>query len=335
VQLQSLRCYQQLLKKLQIDCRVKQLFNTDLLQVQQYLFTKLKIEPTSKVEVKYDGLKLLDIVKVDDENDVNPPTFSMLYFDLHTYSGLLASEDAIRIIKVRYGEDEIVFDNNVESVILQQFSDYLRDKNPGIIVGMGDYDNGKVLRYLLARAEKIGFDLQLGCICISSSYRQTTYFDQFGFAGLIERARFGFLPLDKAAKYSINRLIDSRNCFELIQQGFVIPSKTHGIDNNHEHIRTVEQIVSGDKGGMIISPQIGLHEDVLALDYDSEYANLIVNHNLSYETVGCKAVNHQNKGLLPTVVERYLKRRTYFKKLLKELPKDSTEYDAVSSELIH
>jgi DNA polymerase elongation subunit (family B) len=30
-----------------------------------------------------------------------------------------------------------------------------------------------------------------------------------------------------------------------------------------------------------------LHEDVLALDYDNEYANLIVNHNLSYETVGC------------------------------------------------
>ena len=96
----------------------------------------------------------------------------MLYFDLHTYSGLLASEDAIRIIKVRYGEDEIVFDNNVESVILQQFSDYLCDKNPDIIVCMGDYDNGKVLRYLLARAEKIGFDLQLGCICIRSEERR-------------------------------------------------------------------------------------------------------------------------------------------------------------------
>ena len=77
---------------------------------------------------------------------------------------------------------------------------------------------------------------------------------------------------------------------------------------------------------MIISPQIGLHEDVLALDYDSEYENLIVNHNLSYETVGLEAVNHQNNGLLPTVVERFLKRRLYFKKLLKELPKDSAEY---------
>src|SRR5918911_862314 len=154
VQQRSLRYYQPLLKKFEYHSQVKQLFNTDLLHVQQYLFTKLKIEPTSKVEVEYDdGLKLLGIVKVDDCNDVNPPTFSLLYFDLHTYSGILASEDAIRLIKVRYREDEIVFDNSEEGVILQQFSDYLRDKNPDIIVCMGDYDNGKVLRYILARAE--------------------------------------------------------------------------------------------------------------------------------------------------------------------------------------
>jgi DNA polymerase elongation subunit (family B) len=290
VQLQSLRYYQSLVKKLQNDCRVKQLFNTDFLHVQQYLFTKLKIEPTSKVKVEYDDRsKLLEVVKIDDNNDVHPPPFSLLYFDLHTYSGILASDDTIRVIKVRYGQDEAVFDNSAESVILQQFSKYVQEKNPDVIVSMSDYDNGKVLRYLFDRANKIGFNLQLGRddaelkgrICISSSYRKTTYFDEFGFAGLIERARFGFLPLDLAAKYTINRLIDSRNCFELIQRGFVIPSR----DNNHEQIRTVEQIVSGDKGGMIMSPQIGLHEDVLALDYDSEYANLIVNHNLSYETV--------------------------------------------------
>jgi DNA polymerase elongation subunit (family B) len=142
------------------------------------------------------------------------------------------------VIKVRYREDEIIFDNSEEKVILQQFSDYVQEKNPDIIVCMGDYDNGKILQYLFARAKKIGFDLQLERICISSNYRKTTYFDQFGFAGLIERARFGLLPLDMAAKYSINRLIDSRNCFELIKQDFVIPSRVRGIDNNHEHIRT-------------------------------------------------------------------------------------------------
>ena len=93
VQLRSLQYYQPLLKKLENDYRVKQLFNTDLLHVQQYLFTTLKIEPTSKVEVEYDGSRLLQAVKVDDENDVHPPLFSLLYFDLHTYSGILASED--------------------------------------------------------------------------------------------------------------------------------------------------------------------------------------------------------------------------------------------------
>ena len=35
--------------------------------------------------------------------------------------------------------------------------------------------------------------------------------------------------------------------------------------------------------------------------------------------------NDNKKGLLPTVVEKFLKRRLYFKRLLKELPKDSME----------
>ena len=72
VQLRSLRYYQPLLKKLEDDYRVKQLFNTDLSHVQQYLFTKLRIEPTSKVKVEYDGSRLLEAAKVDDESDVHP-----------------------------------------------------------------------------------------------------------------------------------------------------------------------------------------------------------------------------------------------------------------------
>jgi DNA polymerase elongation subunit (family B) len=294
----------------------------------------------------------------------------LLYFDLHTFSGILASDDGIRLIKVRYetGEkkerqEDIFFQNSEEKTILQEFSNYVHDKDPDIIICIGDYGNNTILQYLFARAKKIEFDLQLGRdmvnnddfntsktplthrikgrICISSSYRYSTYFDQFGLAGLIERARFGFLPLGMAARYGINRLIECRNCYELIQRGFVIPNNNNARisnNNNHEHIRTIEQIVSRDKGGMIISPQIGLHENVVTLDYDSEYANLIVNHNLSYETVSLeergKGVvvqqqhqqSNKKKGLLPTIVERFLERRLYFKRLLKQLPKESMEY---------
>ena len=41
-------------------------------------------------------------------------------------------------------------------MILQQFSDYIFDKNPDIIICMGDYDNSKVLQYLFSRTKKLG-----------------------------------------------------------------------------------------------------------------------------------------------------------------------------------
>jgi DNA polymerase elongation subunit (family B) len=241
IQIQSIKYYLPLLKKIE-DSRVKQLFNTDLSHIQQYLFTKLKVEPTSKVKAEHKGSKLVQITKVDDDKEQeqvspSPPPFSLLYFDLHTFSGILASDDPIRLIKVRYEsyekkereEEDIFFQNTEEKAILQEFSNYVHAKDPDIIICMGDYGNNTILHYLFARAKKIGFNLQLGReivnndylstlgspithrirgrICISSSYRHSTYFDQFGLAGLIERARFGFIPLRIAAKYGINHLI--------------------------------------------------------------------------------------------------------------------------------
>ncbi len=138
---------------------------------------------------------------------------------------------------------------------------------------------------------------------------------------LIERARFGFLPLGLAARYGMNRLIDSRNCYELIQRGFVISSRA--ANKNHEPIRTLEEINSKDKGSMIFSPQVGLHENVVVLDYENEYANLILRHNLSYETEG-----HENqKKLLPLVLENVLNRRIFFKNSQKSLSVNSTEWN--------
>jgi DNA polymerase elongation subunit (family B) len=359
---QSTQYYAPILKILEKDQRVKQLFNTDLSHIQQYLFTKLRIEPTSKVKVEYDGTKLLRIIKVkDDEQEVSPPPFSLLYFDVQTFSGKFTFDDPIRMIKVRYEgngakEEHVSFQSNEENIILQDFSDYVLAKDPDIIVCMSEPES-KIFDYIFTRIKRIGLGLQLGRevsaddlmnlkrpvsswikgrICLESSdcsgvnrQQQHSAFDLFGFAGLIERSRFGFVPLRIAARYGINRLIDSRNCYELIQRGFVISKNNrsggskNNNDNNHERIRTLEGLVSRDKGGMIISPQLGLHENVVSLDYDNEYANLIVNHNLSYETVtlqeqglGVAVVQQSNdneKGLLPTVVEKFLKRRLFLR----------------------
>ena len=57
---ESVQYYSGLLKKFEKDYRVKQFFNTDLSHTQQYLFHRLKVEPTSEVEVQYDGSKLVE-----------------------------------------------------------------------------------------------------------------------------------------------------------------------------------------------------------------------------------------------------------------------------------
>ena len=86
---ESILYYKTLLKSLEKDPRVVQLFNTDLSHVQQYLFTKLKIEPTSKVEVQYDKneSRLIKITKINDEDGIAPPHFQffILKFTQHPH----------------------------------------------------------------------------------------------------------------------------------------------------------------------------------------------------------------------------------------------------------
>ena len=67
VYLESTYYYNTLVKRLN-DTRAARLFNTELSYVQQYLFTRLKIEPTSKVKAEYDGTDLRTITKIDEHD---------------------------------------------------------------------------------------------------------------------------------------------------------------------------------------------------------------------------------------------------------------------------
>ena len=107
----------------------------------------------------------------------------------------------------------------------------------------------------------------------------------------------------------------------------MIPSTRHD-----QPIRPLDEIIAKDKGGMIFSPRVGLHENVVVLDYENEYANLILKHNLSYETVtstddGIIMQNRKDKpGLLPTVLQSVLKRRIFFKNLQKSFLVNTNEW---------
>ncbi|HYT42615.1 MAG TPA: DNA polymerase domain-containing protein, partial [Methylomirabilota bacterium] len=312
---ESILHYKLLIKRLEQDPRVAQLFNIDISHIQQYMFTKLKIEPTSKVEVEYNknDSRLIKISKINDKEDVSTPPFSILYFEIHTASSsynIGHDQNSIREISVRYRQElEILFEGSEESIITD-FCKYVQAKDPDILICISSHFERKNI--LFERMNALGLDLPLGRDGSSSNrtkrIRGRVYLSndfirkELDLAGLIERGRFSFLPLGQASRYGINRLIDSRNCYELIQMGFVFPGS---FQYEHEPIRTIEEIITKDKGGMIFSPQIGLHENVVVLDYENEYANLILRHNLSYETE--KEIIIQNeKGLLPTIIEKVL-----------------------------
>jgi hypothetical protein len=89
---------------------VADLFNTSLSHLQDYLFTKLRIEPTSKVEVDYDKSHLTKIRKINDEDVLATPPFSILYFEI---GSSLDNDDIIVEIRARHQEEkeeEVLFE---------------------------------------------------------------------------------------------------------------------------------------------------------------------------------------------------------------------------------
>src|SRR3977135_1959537 len=124
-------------------------------------------------------------------------------------------------------------------IVFSDFSEYVLANDPDILVSSTEHSRSYTsLDYLFMRMRKLGLDLQLRRDKQTNQIEGRVYLCNDSFhsdldmAGLIEKARFGFISFSLAARYGISRLIDSRNCYELIQRGFVIPRP----DNNNERI---------------------------------------------------------------------------------------------------
>ena len=162
---ESIYHYKVLSKKLQNDSRVVRVFNADLSHVQQYLFTQLKIEPTCKIQVQYDGARLICMIKLD-EYDIEAPPFSILYFEvimsLSPYSfDPYDVNDHIRQIGARYQEEpEIIFEGSEEKM-LTDFCRYVLTKDPDIIISPKQR-SASVLNYLFAIMSEYEIDIELG-----------------------------------------------------------------------------------------------------------------------------------------------------------------------------
>lgn len=70
---------------------------------------------------------------------------------------------------------------------------------------------------------------------------------------------------------------------------------------------------------------MGLHANVAELDFESMFPNIILSHNISYETTLPRGVDTSRQGF-GEVMKTVLDRRLCFKHLRKKFPPESVEY---------
>ncbi|RLI37332.1 hypothetical protein DRO66_04030 [Candidatus Bathyarchaeota archaeon] len=314
---------------------VKSWFNIDLYHFQRYLFAK-SFAPTNKVKVEWSELgKLVDTVVIDDSCEIEPPPFSWLLFEIGVKSKKLtpnASQDPIERITLQSEKGKVETLKGGEADVLARFASHVSDVDPDFLVA-NEYEN--TLRYIFERSKILDIEIQLGREPIQSyNLRRVNLsvrgrvlvnmyaFREYGVVGICELSRFTLAPPTYSTKWSAGKRIDARQNFEALKKDILVP-KRRGFPR---FSMTAREIYENDRGGLLFSPVMGLHENVAELDFESMFPNIIIHHNISYETVTPTHVDRSRQGFLGGVVKVVLDRRLWFKHLRKKFRKNSDEY---------
>ena len=334
VHVDSLYNYKKVLEDLERLEGIESLYNVDLLHIQRYLFSK-DLPPTCKAEITFTERNHLSSIRILDEGEeLRPPPFKTLIFDMQISSSNLSPDvekDPIKEIIINNGERILRFEGDEEE-ILKDFQEYVSSCDPDILVSESVDEK---LTYILRRAKRKNFNLHLGRerIDIQNPKRASLYlirgrvpiglhtYQSIGLAGIAERCRFAYIPPGLAARWASGRIIDSGQCYEALKNDVLIPHSSFQI-----HVKTAMETIYSDRGGLILSPKVGLHSNVAALDFESMYPNIIVKYNVSYETATPKGIKEGREGLLPRLTRKILDRRLRYKHLREKFPRDSMEW---------
>lgn len=161
----------------------------------------------------------------------------------------------------------------------------------------------------------------------------TVLWNDYELEGVLEMARVTCLPVQEVARLSPGTGISSMQFVTALQQGILIPWRKV----QAEKPKTALDLIHADMGGMVYQPTIGLHENVIGIDFVSMYPGIMVHFNISPEVPRANQAltpSTEEPGLIPQTLEPLLRKRIAYKSTLFEMPKwDSrrAKYKARSS----
>lgn len=331
------------------------LYNIDVSVVRQYLLEK-KLFPIARLKNN----------TLDDDQYALDYDINLLSKELSIIpksKGIFTINDPIE--KIYFGDSII---EGSEQYIIEMLNSEINQSDPDIILT----NNGDSfeLPYLYSRASLHNIRLQLGrengkadqinpTFNKGKSYfsygriyykprgqylsgrlhidKSSFLFREGGLSGLIDISRITGIPLQELSRLSPGSAVSALQANQALRDNVLVPWKR----NLPENWKTVQQLLISDRGALVIEPKVGLHEDVWELDFSSMFPNIMLNHNISPETVLCDCCPNSSKrvpfinynicekniGLIPKVLKPLLKRRSEFKKRIKTDKFKAEEYE--------
>ncbi len=117
-----------------------------------------------------------------------------------------------------------------------------------------------------------------------------------------EFARIVRQPLDEVSKMGRGRQVESLLVAEAFRTGELIPAKGGGTGTY--------------TGGFVLFPKEGVHEDVISLDFSAMYPSIMINYNISPDTVVSKTEKNVEYYQAPGIDYRFRKKPDGFFKVI-------------------
>lgn len=151
------------------------------------------------------------------------------------------------------------------------------------------------------------------------------FWEDYDLEGVFELARITGLPVQTCARVSPGTGISSAQILAALRLNILVPWRKQ----QPEMMKSAADLFTADQGGLVFQPKVGLHRDVIGLDFVSMYPAIMVNNNISPETVGVTEhpgdarvpevnlwIDTQWPGLVPQALAPLLQRRVRFKEML-------------------
>ncbi|KXH70894.1 MAG: hypothetical protein AM326_12210 [Candidatus Thorarchaeota archaeon SMTZ-45] len=356
-------------------------FHADIDPVHQFFIAK-DMFAFGRVEFELRGDEIVDVECLDERE--NPkyeiPELEELGFEVFVDTEQIfpRMEDGIHHIEVYYRGETIRIEDEEERSILYRFQRIIDKIDPDVIfTRRGDES---LFRYLSLRAKVNGMELKLsrddsplkvtyqepqsfwqynrivfksgtqvtlnGRIHIDRGKTGMHFFSPVGLEGVVESCRLALGRPQRVSRMTIGGVNAAVQYYNAFKMDILIPP----VKRNPEFLKTLNELASIDRGGLILQPRPDIYENVAECDFSSMYPTLMVNKNISPETICTRTdcpygrehciqvpelsfkICTRKRGIVSESLKLLVNRRMKFKDLIEE-GQDAKKYEFVQNTL--